>query len=58
MRDIEQMAPVVYDLTVDSDHEFFAGGVLVHNCWDGVRYSLDGHITRGGDVGLFERLGG
>lgn len=25
----------VYDLTVDEAHEFFADGVLVHNCgWD------------------------
>jgi hypothetical protein len=22
----------VYDLTVSEDHEFFAGGLLVHNC--------------------------
>lgn len=29
-----------------------------HNhCWDGVRYSLDGYIQRGGEIGLWERLG-
>jgi len=29
-----------------------------HNhCWDAVRYSLDGHITKGGNLGLWERLG-
>lgn len=27
----------VYNLTVDAAHEFFAGGVLVHNC-DALRY--------------------
>lgn len=29
----------VYDLTVDTDHEFVCGGVLVSNCADAVRYS-------------------
>jgi len=29
----------VYNLTVDGAHEFFANGVLVHNC-DAVRYLL------------------
>ena len=24
----------VYDLTVDGEHEFFANGILVHNCND------------------------
>lgn len=29
-----------------------------HNhCWDGIRYSLDGYIQRGGIIGLWERLG-
>ena len=36
---------LVYDLTVEQDHEFFANGVLVHNCIDSIRYSLDGLIT-------------
>lgn len=34
------IARAVYDLTVDGQPEFFAGGVLVHNC----RYALDGII--------------
>ena len=34
----------VYDLTVEAAHEFFANGVLVHNCIDALRYSLDGMI--------------
>lgn len=28
----------VYDLTVQDEHEFFANGVLVHNCMDNDRY--------------------
>lgn len=32
----------VYDLTVENHHEFFAGGVLVSNCVDAVRYALEG----------------
>jgi hypothetical protein len=34
----------VYDLTVEGEHEFFANGILVHNCIDALRYSLDGVI--------------
>ena len=30
----------VYDLTVEDAHEFFANGVLVHNCIDATRYAL------------------
>ena len=28
----------VYDLTVDDAHEFYAHGILVHNCMDSLRY--------------------
>lgn len=28
----------VYDLSVEGEHEFFAGGVLVHNCLDCLHY--------------------
>jgi hypothetical protein len=35
----------VYDLTVDGAHEFFANGVLVHNCgywaWDRKRFDIE-----------------
>lgn len=34
----------VYDLTVSDAHEFFANGILVHNCIDSIRYALDGMI--------------
>ena len=39
-------AKVVYDLTVEDQHEFFANGFLVHNCIDGIRYSLVGVIRQ------------
>lgn len=29
----------VYNLTVEGDHEYFAAGVLVHNC-DALRYTI------------------
>ena len=32
----------VYDLTIEDKHEFFANGILVHNCIDSVRYMLEG----------------
>lgn len=31
----------VYDLTVEDCHEFFANGILVHNCLDAIRYALN-----------------
>lgn len=34
----------VYDLEVENMHEFFANGVLVHNCIDGIRYYVLGKI--------------
>lgn len=34
----------VYDLEVENIHEFFANGVLVHNCIDGIRYYVLGKI--------------
>lgn len=34
----------VYDIEVEDMHEFFANGVLVHNCIDSVRYYILGEI--------------
>ena len=34
----------VYNLTVKDDHEFFAEGILVKNCLDGLRYALFSHF--------------
>lgn len=30
----------VYDIEVEDEHEYFANGVLVHNCIDAIRYSV------------------
>lgn len=30
----------VYDLTVEDEHEYFANGILVHNCMDSIRYAV------------------
>jgi len=34
----------VYDLQVEGVHEYYANGVLVHNCIDAARYYILGHI--------------
>lgn len=34
------IADKVYDITVEDTHEFFANGILVHNCIDALRYAL------------------
>lgn len=31
----------VYDLTIEKNHEYFANGILVHNCIDVTRYILN-----------------
>lgn len=42
----------VFDLTIDSDHEYFAGGVLVHNCRHvGYFPELEGELTAFGTNG-------
>lgn len=38
----------VYDLTIEGQPEFFANGILVHNCIDGIRYSLVDYIKARG----------
>jgi len=35
----------VYDLTVENNHEYFANGVLVHNC-DAMRYAIYSHFDK------------
>lgn len=40
VRHLRQKRPV-YDLSVDVDHEFFASGILVHNCIDALRYAME-----------------
>jgi len=34
-------AKMVYDLTVEDNHEFFCNGILVSNCIDSLRYALE-----------------
>ncbi len=36
----------VYDLTIKDEHEYFANGVLVHNCLDSLRYALFTHLSK------------
>ena len=36
----ESSNQMVYDLMVDETHEYFANGVLVHNCVDALRYAF------------------
>lgn len=34
----------VFDLMVEDCHEYFANGILVHNCIDGIRYNIIFHL--------------
>ena len=43
----------VYDLTVEDSHEYFANGILVHNCIDATRYAFEDDIG----VGTYEDYG-
>ncbi len=36
----EERNEKVFDLLVDGQHEYFANGILVHNCLDALRYGL------------------
>ncbi|GAG81673.1 unnamed protein product [marine sediment metagenome] len=36
----ESIEPEVYDLHIDHNHEYFADGVLVHNCSDSFDYFI------------------
>ena len=41
----QEIANNVYDLTVEDCHEFFANGILVHNCIDAIRYALEDDMS-------------
>jgi PBSX family phage terminase large subunit len=43
---LSQRKARVYDLTVEGCHEFFANGVLVHNCMDAANYGAVTHLRR------------
>ena len=42
---------VVYDLCIEGEHEYFANGVLVHNCMDASLYGST-HLRRMGLLAL------
>ena len=46
----------VYDLSVENEHEFFANGILVHNCVDAVRYALDGYIRDDDNIDTYAKI--
>lgn len=48
--------PRVYDLSVEGQHEFFANGILVHNCIDALRYALDGYIKGQGPLKMSSQV--
>lgn len=54
----------VYDLTIEGEHEFYANGVLVHNCvWPAWHMKLVGTMSRGqgslgGDLARKQIAGG
>ena len=37
---MKQSQEEVFDLTIEDEHEYFANGVLAHNCLDSVRYAV------------------
>lgn len=51
-----EIAPRVYDLTVDGEHEFFGDGILVSNCIDAARYALEGARRAAADMKPKTRL--
>jgi hypothetical protein len=57
VQDTVRIEPKVYDLTIEDQHEFYANDILVHNCFDAIRYGLDGYIQRRGNLNMWERLG-
>ena len=52
-----QKSDRVYDMTVNGEHEFFAGGILVHNCIDSIRYGIGPLIKNGKGFGAFRPSG-
>ena len=44
--ELEERKEKVYDLTVEDDHEYFANGLLVHNCLDASRYGVYTHRNK------------
>ena len=46
---VQLQESLVYDLTIENNHEYFANGVLVHNCMDASRYCFQ-RLAQGSDL--------
>ncbi|MGV9141387.1 MAG: hypothetical protein ACOC1X_00455 [Promethearchaeota archaeon] len=51
MKKLKNTKGKVYDLMVQDQHEFFANGILVHNCIDSIFYALEDK-ARGNDFAV------
>ncbi len=49
----ESYNELVYDLTVDENHEYFANGLLVHNCIDSIRYIVQHQKQNSGGLSFY-----
>lgn len=47
----------VYDIMVNKEHEYYANGVLAHNCIDGIRYPVYTHTFKRQQSGKRVRAG-
>lgn len=37
----EENVQIVYDLTIENQHEYYANNILIHNCLDSARYAIE-----------------
>ena len=49
----ESWSEEVYDIMVEDCHEYFANGILVHNCIDAARYAITHEITNRNEYFFF-----
>jgi hypothetical protein len=47
---LESSEEEVYDLMIEDKHEYFANGILVHNC-DAIRYAVHWYKKNGKNTG-------
>lgn len=50
IEEVGVMEAPVYDLTVEDCHEYYANGILVHNCMDAISYGAVTHLRRLGTL--------
>ena len=49
----------VWDFTVDEDHSFTAGNIVVHNCYGStIEDSIDGILSTHHEIGIMTKMGG